>query len=150
MAISISMAAFGYVLKADRKGPKEEQTVFTLKRLSARENAQIEDGVGASIRAADVANGNINAKIGIEQSPGTTVIETLRIGLRGWKRFFDADGEAVVFVEPSEKGPYAGLCPYKNMDMISPANRHELAEAIDQGNVISEEDSKNSPSEPTL
>lgn len=148
MTIAISLDPFKFVRECDRKLPPPERTWFLLRRLSARENAQIEDSVRASIKIADVMVERMNAAVGMQGSPGTIVVETMRIGLLDWGNLFDAKGKAVKFIAAPTEGPYANLCPYKNMDLLDADCRHDIAEGIDQGDEFTEEDSKNLPSEP--
>ena len=52
----------------------------------------------------------------------------------------DAEGNPVEFILPPAGDT---VCPYENLDRISPDDRHELADAIDSGGTLSEEDAKN-------
>jgi len=138
MAIAITMVPFKYVLRCDRALNKDMQTSFLLRRLSAEENAQIEDAIRYSSTASSVA-GN-DPEVTVVQSPGSTVLEILRVGLKGWENFLDEDHNPIAFTAPSGMD---STCPMSNIDKIHPDHRHELARAIEEGNTISEEDSKN-------
>ncbi|MDA8122246.1 MAG: hypothetical protein M0Z38_06745 [Deltaproteobacteria bacterium] len=115
-----------YVLLCDRDLPPEEQTMFELKVLTARELAKIEDG---SARA-DVS-GNI------EFRSGTQVINILNVGLKGWRNFKDAQGREVPFRENN------GAPRPENWDYLTPDWRRELANAVTEQTRVTETERKN-------
>lgn len=118
--------SWDYVLLVDRMLPPEEQTVFNLRVLSARELAEIEDGAAKS----DLA-GNI------EFRGGTQTLRILSLGVTGWRNFRDAQGNEITFRENNGK-PRA-----ENWDCLRPEWRKELANAVTEQNRLSEEERKN-------
>ena len=79
----------------------------------------------------------------VKINTGTKRLIQLRHGVVGWnKNFVDDDGNQAPFAEP---GP-DGLCAYENLDRFDDELFQELPDAIEEGNSISEEDSKNLPS----
>lgn len=128
MVIAIDPSkTFDYVLLCDRANPPEEQTVFQLRVLSARELAEIEDGAIRSDREGK-----------LEYLSGSQTIRILNYGLRGWRNFRDAAGNEVPFRE--NNGKPRG----ENWDCLLPEWRRELANAITEQNRISETERKNS------
>lgn len=154
MAIALSLENFPYVLKADRKKPVEEQTTFFLKVLLASHTATIEDSIRFAHRFKKPKPGQKNEKKKPEDEEeevelieatkkGTAVISTLKRGLMGWDNFPDPKGEQVAF-----KNSDASKCHDSNINRIPSNDRHELAEAIEKGNAITEDEEKNSESVP--
>ena len=142
MARAIHQRQFMYLLLEDRELPPGLRTTFWLKRLSAEENAQIEDAVeyGAKLNAKGEPG-----ELLIKTPRGTTAVEMLRVGLVKWENLLDEDGKPIPFTAPGDDK----MCPMVNIDQLSPAQRHELADAIEEGRGLSEEELKNLPSEPT-
>ncbi len=132
MAIALDPSKpFDYVLREDRDKPNGDphKTVFHLKVLTPSENAQIEDN-----SAVMDASGQMRVL------NGYATYEALQQGLKGWQNLRDVNGEEVEF--PSNIG--------KAISYLRPAHRRELAEAITEGNQLTEDESKNSESPPTL
>lgn len=121
---------FDYILKRERSLPIEQQTIFHLKVLTARELAGIEDNVSR----INTADGSMTVKT------GSTILDTLKKGLRGWENFKDAQGNAVLYRENN------GVPRDDNFDRLLPADRRELANAITEQNRLTEEQIKNSES----
>ena len=74
----------------------------------------------------------------IDKKDGSVALAILQGGLVGWENRKDHDGQPVPFTEIAEDGK----CPLENIETIHPDDRLELANAIDQGNRISEDDAK--------
>lgn len=130
MAIAVDPArTFDYVLQCDRELPKEQQTVFQLKVLTAKELAQIEDNAVVIDKEEKIA---VNS--------GSTVLKTLRVGLQAWENFKDANGNPVMFQRK------AGIVCYENFDRLRPEWRRELANAITEQTRLTEDQVKNSES----
>lgn len=128
MAIAVDPnRTFDYVLKGDRKLPVEQQTVFKLKVLSAKELARLED----NISLMDL-NGVMQVK------SGSIILETLRIGLRGWDTFHDKNGNLIEFRDNN------GKPRDDNFDLLRPEWRRELANAITEQTKLSGDEIKNS------
>lgn len=127
MAIAVDpKKVFDYVLLCDREQPKEQQTIFHLKVLTARELADIEDKAAR----ADM-QGNL------EFRSGTQIIRILNAGMKGWSNFKNAAGEEVAFRENN------GAPRQENWDVLRPEWRRELANAITEQNALTEADQKN-------
>lgn len=127
MAIAIDPnKTFEYVLLCDRELPPEEQTIFHLKALSARELAEIQDKAAR----ADM-DGNF------EFRSGSQTLRILEIGVRGWKNLRDAQGNEIAFRENN------GRPRGENWDLLLPEWRRELANAITEQNRISGAERKN-------
>ena len=143
MAIALTLVPFDYVLKEDRKLDTEDQTVWKLRRLSISEQAQIEDAT--TFAAKNVSKDQKGKDVEfIDHTPrGTLVKEVLRIGLKGWVNFKQANGDPQVWVETGKDG----MCNMENLNAIEPKHREELAIVIEQGAKVMEEDAKNSESE---
>lgn len=124
MAIAVDPnRTFDYVLKEDRDLPPEQQTVFKLKVLSARELARLEDSVSVMDK-----DGNWQVKV------GTKTLEILSCGLRRWDNFRDRNGNLITFVGSMDD----------NFDRLRPEWRRELADAITEQANLSEDERKNS------
>lgn len=102
-----------YVCKSEQKRPKEEQTVFTVRYLTATETAQYRDTL------YKVEGFGKNRKETIKS--GSADLETLRHGLMGWRNLQDESGKEVTF----DKTNLAGM-----MDLLPPDVRQELANHI--------------------
>lgn len=88
---------FEYVLKAERDLPVEEQSVFMLKRLSAREEAVIQDRLTSRIQTGKDVRTDVHS--------GTYILQTLRAGLVGWRNVTDdTTGSEVAFNEKNKDG----------------------------------------------
>ncbi len=115
-----------YVLLADQELPPEQQTVFELKTLSARELAAIQDGA---------TKGNVDGTL--EFKSGTQTLRILDLGVSGWRNFRDAQGAEVAFRENN------GKPRPENWDCLRPEWRRELANAVTEQNRLTEEERKN-------
>jgi hypothetical protein len=120
-------STFEYVLVDDRELPKEQQTTFELRGLTVSEEASVTDSM-------------ILAHGGVEEMSvraGTHALTVLRYGLRGWRNFHDADGNAVEF-ETGRGHPkqVTDAC----LDRLLPKYRQEIMQAIlDRGTVTESE-----------
>lgn len=124
MAIAVDPnRTFDYILKEDRDLPAEQQTVFKLKVLSARELARLEDSVSVMDK-----DGNWQVKV------GTKALEILSCGIKGWENLRNRAG---IFI------PFSGIMD-NNFDLLRPEWRRELADAITEQANLSEDERKNS------
>ncbi|MFH0907798.1 MAG: hypothetical protein V1929_03420 [bacterium] len=128
---------FDYVLERERKLPPDEQTIWHLKTLSAREMAAVENSWQHKVSADEETPKGKNVSMNMNR--GTMIVELLRRGLCGWDNLLDRKGKPVAFI-PGEKG---GFCNAKNIDRVDPTDRHELAGAIEAGGKLDETDVKN-------
>ncbi|MFH1609701.1 MAG: hypothetical protein ABID40_03640 [Candidatus Bipolaricaulota bacterium] len=149
MAEAFIPGEFEFILSEDEAKTADDQTrtVFELSTLDEHEYAQIEDAMEFS--AADIAKLEVLAKeqkkknpraggIKVNTKAGSRTLSLLRIGLKGWRNFW-SQGEIVPFVKPGGDG----MCPWENIRRLTPQQRNRIATAIETGNTLSEEDSKN-------
>jgi len=122
-----------YVPKIARDWPVEDQPVFILKALKAKDAARLEDGM-----ADAVINKKENDNTTMRIYSGTAVINALKTGLVGWQNFKDVNGNDVIWRENN------GVPRSENFDCIPAQIRKELAEAITEGNFLTEQEEKNS------
>lgn len=143
---------FDYVLECDRKQPcecggeekecaeckgtgfkntpRDQQTIFKLKVLKARELAQLEDNLSSVSVAED---GMPKVKV----NAGTQVLRILGMGLTGWENLKDKGGKAIEF---KTNGTI-------NWDYLKQDWRRELANEITEQTRLGEELVKNLKSE---
>lgn len=120
-------SSFDYVLKAERDLPREQQTIFKCKYLTVDEMAEVEDALGSF----DSSTNEMRVKV------GSQVVKILRLGLVGWLNFKHPDGTEAQFVIATN-GKTKGSPTNATLDMLSPADRRELANAITESNRVSE------------
>lgn len=126
---------YEYVLECDRKLPDDEQTKFVLKVLTLGELANLED----SLFRMDPGSGE--AKL----MTGSHAIKILKLGLRGWRNFNDANQQPVEF-ETRRTGTSAGPRDEVTdscLERLHPDWRRELANAITSQAKLNEEERKN-------
>jgi len=114
-------ATHEYTCKCD-KSVEDEKTVFVVKYLTVAQNAHIRDELYSVRGIAQKREERILA--------GTSEMEVLRLGLKGWKNFQDElTGEEVHFDDKDMS---------KNLDRIPPEARSELADHIRGESTLSE------------
>lgn len=111
-----------YVLRAERELPPEQQTVFLLKALTARETADVEDALF------------FQTAIGTMVRNGSQRLRILGLGVVGWENFPDSQGRPVPFNTQDKAA---------NWDRIAPEYQTELANAIMEANRLNAADRKN-------
>lgn len=119
-----------YVLEQDRKNPPEKQTVFKIRFLTSREQAEIENAVSMG------SDGQAKLEY------GTIKLSILRRGLMGWSNFKDEEGKDA----PFERENGTGLVKESTIDRLYPAWQTEISNAITANNSISGDQEKNSES----
>lgn len=126
------VSTYKYVLNCQREDPREEQIVWHLKTLSARENALVEDYSG------QYAGGNYMA------TNGTENLVTLNCGLIAVDGFTKTDGTKVE-IEREKSASNGIYTPIKSeiLDLIPEFIRIELARAIRSGHAMGDQDLKN-------
>lgn len=109
-----------YILKKERKLPKEEQTIFLIKMMTAEEGAH----------TVDVLNMN----------PGGAkyALSCIQMGLIEWRNLKDYEGKEIDFLDEETK--------LKNLDFLPPEYWAEIADAIVMKNQVSEALKKSSES----
>jgi len=111
-----------YVLEADRKLPKEKQTIFKVKVLRATELARLQDEFSVFNR-----DGSFTIKTGSKE------LAILDMGITGWENFKDKNGKTIPF---DEKNP-------DRWDVLRRDYRTELANFITEQTQLNEDELKN-------
>lgn len=119
-----------YVLKEDRHLPPDQQTIWKTKILTARQHAHLQD-------YAVQANSTDSSMF---VKSGSTVLETIKMGLYGWENFKDENGKEV------EWRIKDGIPLDENFDRMQPRWRQEISKFISERNTLSAEQIKNSGS----
>lgn len=123
MAIAVSVDQIkDFILEEDQKSPKEEQTVFKLRPLTARQRALVQD-------CSELASDGVSIKMHV----GTIQLKTVEAGLVSWSNFKDAAGVEVKF----------GKNAMKNMDRLPVQVITQLYAAITDLNTVGAEEEKN-------
>jgi len=122
-------ATFDYVLEDDRKLPKEEQTVFTLRGLTVSEEARVADTMISSIPGQEE----------LAFRSGTHQLTVLRQGLRGWSNFNSPEGEEVPF---DKSRAHPKVITDDCLDRLSSVHRQEIVSAILDRGAVTESEGK--------
>ena len=131
MIVRSPKQTWNYVLQADRRLPKEKQTVFKLKHLTLAEEQALLDNW-----SRDPVTGQ-----GVRNAVGSEHLLVLRRGLVGWTNLVDGDGLDIKF----EPGPWGGATDAL-LFLIPLMDREELARAIENEMVFEQaEVGKSSP-----
>jgi len=124
MAIAVSVGQTKrFVTESDRSLPEDQQTVFLLRPLTARERAAVQD-----LSVLDTADNSVKLRV------GTIHTLTVEKGLTGWSNFRDAAGTEMLF---DAKNVAA------NLDRLSPDDLVEIYGAIADMNTVTKEQEKN-------
>lgn len=123
MAIALSLDSKEYILECDRDLEESQQTIFYIKPLSAKEQANIQD----SIKFTDGETTTV-------ANFGTHSLNLLKAGLTGWKNFLDAEGNQIKFLSKDPEG---------NLNKIPAEYRYELAAKIMSMSSLSDNQVKN-------
>ena len=128
-----------YVLEEDRGKPQEEQTVFTLKNLTASELAKLEDSLtDYSLKTKATGGKELSPEdIKMSLNMGSQTLRILRMGLTGWKNFKDGNGKAISFMKQGE------VPREQNWDRLRPEWRREIADAITEQTKLTPNEVKN-------
>ena len=138
MVRAILSSEFDYVLQRERKLPKEEQTVFHLRKLSARERFKLEDETGSMDQ-----RGSFTAHV------GWVTEQSLLAGLLGWTNMKgEKPGDPdVEFKKSSKMLNVLSRDTYppapEMLDLLHPNDATELANAIQAGASLSVEEAGN-------
>lgn len=114
-----------FVCEADRELPEEEQTRFTIRALSAREQAQVQN---ESV-AVSAGGGETSTTV----KTGAWAIAVLNLGLLGWENF--PPGEAADLEFKAQGGGTSRKVSDATLSRIPSTVRNELAAAIWDGNL---------------
>jgi hypothetical protein len=125
---------YKFVCEDDRKLPEAEQTIFTVRPLTAKEEAHVTD----AFLDLDLASGVPTAKSRI----GARTIAILNLGLVGWQNFPPDEEKDLPFRAKGEGT--RRVVADKSLSRIPPNVRTELANAITDGLGLNEEREGNS------
>lgn len=118
---------FEFVLQDDLDLPEDQRTSFTLRGLTVSEEATVTDSMIAATSGVDE----------FSLRTGTHQLTVLRLGLKGWSNFNDAEGKPVAF--ETIKGHPKHITD-ECLDRILPKHRQEIANAIlERGSVTEAE-----------
>ncbi|MEO0478415.1 MAG: hypothetical protein AAF196_02945 [Planctomycetota bacterium] len=120
MALAIDpKASRSYVLEDDRELPEAEQTVWYFRNFKAKHSTAIQQA------AIQLSGGN-------GELPPGMLDDVLSLGLTGWDRFFDSDGEEIEFKKERRRlrlfGSQMNVVREGLLDCISGGDRFELAQ----------------------
>ena len=118
---------FSFVLKDDLDLPEDQRTTFTLRGLTVSEEAMVTDSMIAATSSADE----------FSLRTGTHQLTVLRLGLKGWTNFNDAEGKPVAF--EVAKGHPKHVTD-DALDRILPRHRQEIANAILERGTVTEDE----------
>ncbi len=136
MAIALDpREPYDYVLQSDRDLPKEEQTVFQLCRLSARDAARLDD---EQLRGKQRDDG---VEVSVLQAQHRLAV--LHAGLKGWSNFKRKDSTEVEFREKGKFGDTGRRIQAGSLDMVNPAHAQEIADEILSSASLTEEQAGN-------
>jgi|WetSurMetagenome_2_1015567.scaffolds.fasta_scaffold437557_1 hypothetical protein len=124
MAYSLSLIERNYICESDKSLPEDEQTIFTLKPLSAKSYALLQD----SLKIEQDEQGNTKIT-----NVGTHSLNILKGGLVNWSNFKDAEGNETPFVKDMDE----------NLSRIPFEIRSELANEIINSSILSGKALKN-------
>ncbi len=131
-------AEWDFTSENDPDKGKEDATVWTLRTLSNRVLAYLQDRA-TSFSGDDEKN--VEARI----MTNTMAIDIVRYGLVGVKNFSDEDGKEVAFSTTKKdiQGRKVTAVPYSFLEVIPKAVIMEMATELQKGNELDEEDVKN-------
>ncbi len=112
-----------------------EATVFQLGVLSARQMQTLKDAA-SSFRPDPNPEDSENPDMIAEFRPNHSTLLMVQYGLKGWKRFFDSDGDEVrlSFVQRQLGGKPYQVVSEECLDMLGQELIRELAEKIEDLN----------------
>jgi hypothetical protein len=118
MARALTLQTIKYILDEDKKLTKDKQTIFILKPLSAKENAELIDGM--KFTKAKKGKKKIDDDDIDILNKGSYLYQLLCYGLIGWENFFYEDDKLAEWTNDIEE----------NLNKISSENRMELSTKI--------------------
>jgi hypothetical protein len=127
-----------YILKEDRALPKDEQTLFFLRTLTARDYYRLKDGameVRAPIRNAMETRTVFHS--------GTQEQEIMLKGLIRWENLKDGHGNVLSYPDGNDSN-----AKLKAMSYLRPNWRKEISEVILADSDVTEQDEGNFASQP--
>ena len=132
LAIDPQNDTWEYVAECDRQLDDSDQTVWILKNLDPKEEANLEDALG-----------QVNSDGGYKLTIGSQARMALDYGLKEVRNFKDSNGNDVKVERINKK--IGGVYPIddKFLSRIPKAIRSELANAITRGMKLDEEEQKN-------
>jgi len=137
MVKAITTREFDYTLLEERGLPEAERTVFQLRRLTAEERFKLQDGMATASDAGQRLHPHL----------GDMTRQAILAGLLGWHNLTDEQGRPVEFKRSTKSLNVLGrncLPPEAAMlDYFGDGTLAELAAAIQDGAVLSEDDAGN-------
>lgn len=119
-----------YTPRSERKEDKPAR--FLVAVLSRRDKALIQDGLGEIVTLDD-------GRQAFRSNTGTKRLRMLKRGLRGWENVMADSGKPAAFAAPDVDGG----CADSNLDAIPDEIADELADVIERGGELSDDDAKN-------
>jgi hypothetical protein len=120
-----------YTPKAERGA--DNPASFLVCALTRRDKALIEDSLGELITLSD-------GRQSFRSNSGTKKLRLLKRGLKNWRGVMGPGGTPMPFALPELDGG----CADANLDALDDDTASELAEVIQAGTELSEDDAKNS------
>ena len=122
------------VMAAIDKGEveKDDAPYFIIQPMKASVAAKVEDNLSETKLSSKGQDNTMLLK------SGTSVLDTLKTGLKGWGNFYVSEGVEAVFREN------AGYPKSECIDAIPSPWRREIADAIQEGKGLTEHEVKNS------
>ena len=138
-----------FICEEDEDLPKEEQTIYRIKILSAEESAAIENKAVSFTANRQKGRRNQN-EAEAHANTGTVVLDTLRAGLVGWvnQRAYDHEGKIVdVPFATRMIGKINGVPKMVITDdcinAMPPSARAQVSNAITEQTALTKDDLKN-------
>jgi hypothetical protein len=121
-------------LSSDPAKGTPEATRFIIGSLSAREMAGIKD-----------KSSKFDSKGNFSNEGNKAALEVVRLGLKGWENFLDADGKEIAFLteEVSNINKKTTVAAYASLDRLSFTDLLEIHNHIAGLNTLTEEERKN-------
>lgn len=133
MAVALTLTPREYVLKCDRELPQDQQSVFLIRPLTAKETTEVTDRLRFSGRTIEFGEGEEKKSFPVPDNRTDNLYQIVRLGLVGWKNFKDESGKDVPF----------GADRDENLNYLYTLWILELHEAIDALSDLKEEQVKN-------
>lgn len=136
MAIALDPnRTFDYVLKCERALPREQQTTFHIRPLTAMEMRHLKNAAVSIDQLTQQARSYL----------GDLRWLALKAGLVGWTNFKRADGTDVLCEKTRQNvlGRNTECVTDACLDLLQDEWRDELAEAVQEFNTLTRDDAKN-------
>jgi hypothetical protein len=121
MAIALTRKQITFILEEDKEQDESLQTKFSIKPLSAKQYAAVQDSMHFTGKGEDATITN----------SGAYALEVLKYGLTGWSNFKNEDGQEVKFNTRNIE---------ESLDYLSVSNRYEISAAIMELSILGEKE----------